>query len=211
MQPKQSRKKVQNSVALLESGNTGDSSEQSPTAAIAQPEACSNDYFLDPDRPLMTVEQQTKLAGDGVHSARGLKRTSPAVYDGVLRALNEGIGIRSIATAYRVSVNTVYAVREREYLPAWADKSKIKKLVRKLAYYSLERIEEELPSLPADKLPVLMGILVDKMQALDGEPGTIIEHRQTVTLQSWEDVIASLPCLPVEKTASGAVIETESQ
>jgi hypothetical protein len=192
----------------ISAGVLGENSAEHCSLALNESgEHCSEDYFCDPDKPLMSPEQIAELAGRGVYSGRGLLRHRPEIYKAVVRALNEGIGLTQIAKAFGVSPSTVYAVREREYRPNWQDKTRIKKMVRKLANFTLERIEEELPTLPADKLPVLMGILIDKMQALDGEPGSIVEHRQTVTLQSWTDLVASLPEVAPEKMASGTVIE----
>lgn len=208
MPRKTTEKKVKNSVALSGPSPAESPIEQRSSELLADPQACSTDHFLDPDRPLMTEQQQAELAGAGVYSARGLKRTRPEIYDGITRALNEGIGVRSIAAAYKTSVHTVYAIREREYRPNWADKSKVRAMIKKLVGFTLERIEDELPSLPADKLPVLAGILIDKMQALDGEPGQIVEHRHAVTLEAWKDVIQGLPEAP-EKPVEGAVIDVE--
>lgn len=196
------KKKIASLQEFQSNADSGPKPRNIP-ALIASPDpsdSVASESLLDPERPLMSPSEMEALAGAGVHSARYLQRSDPKKYQGITRALNEGIGLRSIAKAYGVSIQSVYAIREREYAPMLQDKTQIKKLVRKLARYSLERIEDELPTLPAERLPVLMGILIDKMQALDGEPNVIVGTTNQVTPEAWQKLLDSIP------TISGEVV-----
>lgn len=114
----------------------------------------------------------------GTFSGERLARQRPEVYRGVCQALAEGISARAIARAYRVSPGTVAAIREREAVSIGALKTGLAADARRGATLAIERIIEEIDQIKREQLPVVAGILIDKMQILEGAPTSITAQAQ---------------------------------
>jgi hypothetical protein len=108
--------------------------------------------------------------------------------------LAEGLGLRAIARAYKVSVNTVRGIMVRETGPIDTDKKGISLSLRQFARLAVDRMIEEVDLIPIDKLPIAAAIAVDKFQVLDGEATVITgSSADRIKVDRFNDLIASLP------------------
>ena len=118
---------------------------------------------------------EKQLAEAGEFTGERLFRDRPEVYQEVIRLYAEKQGIRMIARICKVSVNTVYAVLEREPAAVETAKKRIINNLRKAAEIGSERMPEVMQELAADKLAVPLAITLDKLQLLTGEPTARVE------------------------------------
>lgn len=136
------------------------------------------DSLLERDQAQLSLldvpeEQRERLEAKGEFTGERLHAQDPDRYRAIVGALAEGIGLRAIARAYKVSPNTVRAIRVREAGPIDTDKKEISHRLRQFARMASDRLVEEIDDIPIDKLPLATAIVVDKMQLLDGEATTI--------------------------------------
>lgn len=170
--------------------------EQLAQAARAQPE-------------LFVAEEDGADAGLAVATTAGsfsgerLAKGDPARYQAILRALAEGMGIRQIARAFRVSANTVAAVRRREGSCIETEKEGLAHLLRLGARLGVERIVDEIGEFRRESLPIAVGILIDKAQLLAGDPTSIVGRQDGAGAGTFADVLAAA------RAARGEVIEAE--
>lgn len=122
----------------------------------------------------LEVAEKT-LAESGEFTGERLFRDRPEVYQEIIRLYAEKQGIRMIARLCRVSVNTVYAVLEREPAAVETAKKRIINNLRKAAEIGSERLPEVMQELSADKLAVPLAITLDKLQLLTGEATARVE------------------------------------
>ena len=118
---------------------------------------------------------EKQLAEAGEFTGERLFRDRPEVYEEIIRLYAEKQGIRMIARICKVSVNTVYAVLEREPAAVETAKKRIINNLRKAAEIGSERMPEVMQELAADKLAVPLAITLDKLQLLTGEPTARVE------------------------------------
>ena len=118
---------------------------------------------------------EKQLAEAGEFTGERLFRDRPEVYQEIIRLYAEKQGIRMIARICKVSVNTVYAVLEREPAAVETAKKRIINNLRKAAEIGSERMPEVMQELAADKLAVPLAITLDKLQLLTGEPTARVE------------------------------------
>lgn len=139
-------------------------------------------------------EQVERLEAKGEFTGERLHARDPDRYRAIVAALAEGIGIRAIARAYRVSVNTVRAIRFRESGPIDTDKKEISTRLRQFARMASDRLVEEIDEIPIDKLPLATAIVIDKVQLLDGEATSITGTAgPTVDAAKFNEWIQNLP------------------
>ncbi len=144
------------------------------------------------------------LQAAGHFSGEQLFRADREKYDTIVAALGEGMGIRQIARALKVSTNTVRAIRDRECELVDDGKRRTAQALRRFARMGAERLVEEIDEIPVDKLPLAVAIAVDKAQLLDGEATARIETVKSYDPGAWQELVQSLPEIPVQ----GTVIET---
>lgn len=117
-------------------------------------------------------------------------------YDWCVALLAEGMPFYRIAKLLKISINTVRVVRAREPRAIDAEKEELAGLARDGARMCLEGIVEALSDdarrkkIPADRLAVMAGILVDKALVLRGEASVIIGHGESKA--SHDDFNAAL-------------------
>lgn len=111
----------------------------------------------------------------------------------IISALAEGLGVRQIARAFKVSPNTVLALRRNSAPDIDADKARAAGRFGDLRDLAVERMIEEIDSMPRQTLPIVAGIASDKHELLRGAPTARIEHDHSFEVQSVADWIASLP------------------
>jgi len=110
----------------------------------------------------------------------------------VLEYLAKGGGIHEAAKECRLNVRTVMAIRTREvkdnpkFAQAYYSTRTPARLLH-LANQAMDRMEEEMQSLPAGVLPVVMGVALDKYLALSGQASQVVEHRHSVSLGAAAD------------------------
>ena len=138
-------------------------------AAEAEASAPALSFFSE-----LEVAEKT-LAESGEFTGERLFRDRPEVYQEIIRLYAEKQGIRMIARLCRVSVNTVYAVLEREPAAVETAKKRIINNLRKAAEIGSERLPEVMQELAADKLAVPLAITLDKLQLLTGEATARVE------------------------------------
>lgn len=136
------------------------------------------DSLLERDQAQLSLldvpeEQRERLENRGEFTGERLYAQDPDRYRAIVGALAEGIGLRAIARAYKVSPNTVRAIRVREAGPIDTEKKEISLRLRQFARMASDRLVEEVDEIPVDKLPLATAIVIDKMQLLDGEATTI--------------------------------------
>lgn len=106
-------------------------------------------------------------------------RDRPALYESIVRALGEGMGIRQTARALDVHTDTVAAIRDRESHRVGTLKQVTASNLRRFAAVASERLLEEVDKLAPLQLAIATGIAIDKSQLLEGQATSITEHRDT--------------------------------
>lgn len=143
----------------------------------------------------------------GVTTGERLFQQRPKVYKAVVAALAEGtIGIRAICRAFNVHPNTVHAVMDREKISIETLKTQTINNLRKVAALGSERLMELVNdgSVKPGELAILLGVTVDKLQLLQGEATSRVEHVQAPSHDDINSYIDSLPSAnAVEITGSG--------
>lgn len=147
------------------------------------------------DMPDSHFEVQESL---GEFTGERLFKRKPDLYRIILSALAEGMGIRQISRAFHVSTNTIMAVRDRESSVIDTEKTKISMNLRKFARLATERLIEEVDFIDIDKLGVPLGIVIDKMQLLDGQATSRIEHVPAPAIDDFNRIIDALPVVEGE-------------
>lgn len=121
-----------------------------------------------------------------------LFKTDPDKYRMIVNALAEGMAIRQIARAFKVSPGTVNAVKENEVIPIGAQKEKLANKLHTLAKMSVERLIDENDKIPLNSLAVVVGIAVEKMQLLQGEATQRIESTKGPSMEDFNKYLESL-------------------
>lgn len=175
------------SDSLLNDNADEPSASRSLLATLdSQPQQLS---LLDCDPEL--VKELTKGKA-GQFTAELLFERDVEKYKLIVTALAGGLSIRKMAKALRVSPGTITAVRDREGLSIGAQKGGIVRLLQQFAAAGAERLLEELHDIPIDKLPVALGIVIDKMQLLAGEATSRHEEKRTVSFDDYSAMLAQL-------------------
>lgn len=104
-----------------------------------------------------------------------------------LDLLAKGGGINETAEQVGINKRTLMAIRTKEVQdnPAFATKyysTRTPARLLHLANQAMERMSEEIESLPPGVLPVVMGVALDKYMALSGQASSIHEVRHQVSL-----------------------------
>ena len=132
-------------------------------------------------------------------TAARLFSKNPERYRLIVSVIAEGLPIRWICQAFKVSHHSIQAIREREPKIIATEKRLLAGKHRFASRICVEKIIEALEHLePKDlrdvqSLGVLNGILVEKMQLLDGEATSIVEKPKGPTLDDIRRVYEALP------------------
>lgn len=177
-------------------------------AAEAEASAPALSFFSE-----LEVAEKT-LAESGEFTGERLFRDRPEVYQEIIRLYAEKQGIRMIARLCRVSVNTVYAVLEREPAAVETAKKRIINNLRKAAEIGSERLPEVMQELSADKLAVPLAITLDKLQLLTGEATARVEKVE-IRPDQVRTFLEQLPVIEAELVDEDSLIgiagETDGQ
>jgi transcriptional regulator with XRE-family HTH domain len=121
-----------------------------------------------------------------------LFKTDPGKYRMIVDALAEGMAIRQIARAFKVSPGTVNAVKENEVIPIGAQKEKLANKLHTLAKMGVERLIDENDKIPLNSLAVVVGIAIEKMQLLQGEATQRIESTKAPSMEDFNKYLETL-------------------
>lgn len=160
--------------------------------------AVSQDLIALPDLPgiesgwemlLPAEEQRKRFTGD-------LLAKNEERLQAVIHALAEGMAMRRIAKAFGISVNTVIAVNRRFGSEVETQKKEVGMKCLAAGRLAVERIVEEIDSLPKASLPIVAGVMLDKGQLLTGGATHRLESVKTnlhlhADINDW---VESLPC-----------------
>ena len=116
-----------------------------------------------------------------------------ARFAAILRALGEGMPQTQIARAYGVSRNTLGAIIARHPHLVERERRMTAGLSAVLARGCAEKMLEMIDRIPANVLPIVMGIATDKSLLLDGRPTAITETKRGPTADELNAYIDSLP------------------
>lgn len=130
----------------------------------------------------------------GVSTGARVQAQRPKVYEWVLRALAEGMSMRSIRRLTGLHYCTIAAIREHAGQSIESQKKSIANDLRMFAKLGAERLIEDIDAIPLQTLPIAMGIAVQRGMELEGAPTVIHEHR----LKRISDFRPLLDALPVD-------------
>lgn len=132
---------------------------------------------------------------DGVYTGQRLRQLQPAKHKVICQLLAAGVGILRIAALVKVSHHTVVAIRDGSADAVAAEKRQISDQLRLAVRLLVERSIDEIEDIPLEKVPFFIGVMVDKMQLLDGQPTARLDTVASggTTLEAFKRYIESLP------------------
>lgn len=151
------------------------------------------DWFAELDEK---AQQEALLAEDrGEFSGARLFLRRPAVYKACAAALMSGElgGVKRIAKALGVSVNTVRAVRDREGFSVDTIREKTQRALACATLDLAERFAEESHDLKLSQAAVPLGIIAEKMELLGGRATQRVEKVAVAPIEDFNAYIAKLP------------------
>jgi hypothetical protein len=159
-----------------------------------------------PDDFFITEREDGKPARPR-YTARLFFRRRPQEYQRTVELLAAGLDLREVSRMMRVHHRTVAAVREAEGSRIDTYKQRVISNLRSAVEVLSGALSDSVASLPARDQPVAFGILVDKLQLLEGEPTSRTEHVLEVRL-THDAVARAIAALPVE-TGCGHLAEPQ--
>tara|TARA_Y100000593_G_scaffold16523_1_gene32800 strand:- start:37 stop:537 length:501 start_codon:yes stop_codon:yes gene_type:complete len=124
-----------------------------------------------------------------------LYRTNPEKYGRIASLLSEGVPIGRIANLLGTSPHMVRAVQVREGASIATNKQYVADMLMTTAMVGAEKLLEHVcnDEIPAATLPIALGIIIDKMQTLSGDPTQIVQVKKEMTVSEFNDMIKDLP------------------
>jgi hypothetical protein len=161
---------------------------------VAADEAAAPSLFL-----VNTEEEgNQEMERRGEFTAERLMESRPTIYRAIVDGLGQGLGVRQLCRAYRVSHHTVAAVMARESAAVATLKERTVSVLRTFGRLAADRLLDEVDQIPIQSLPIALGIAVEKAELLAGGATSRIEH--TESGPTHEDYLRMI---------SGKVIEAE--
>jgi hypothetical protein len=161
---------------------------------VASEESAAPSLFL-----VSTEEEgNQEMERRGEFTAERLMESRPTIYRAIVDGLGQGLGVRQLCRAYRVSHHTVSAVMARESQTVATLKERTVSVLRTFGRLAADRLLDEVDQIPIQSLPIALGIAVEKAELLAGGATSRIEH--TESGPTHEDYIRMI---------SGNVIEAE--
>jgi len=115
----------------------------------------------------------------GEFTAERLIERRPAIYRSIVEGYAQGLSVRQLCRAYRVSHHTVSAVVEREPNAIATYKEEFIASCRKFQRLSIDRLNDEVYEIPIQTVAVAFGIVSDKLSIAQGGATSRIEHTQS--------------------------------
>jgi hypothetical protein len=161
---------------------------------VAAEQAAAPSLFL-----VSTEEEGNKeMERRGEFTAERLMESRPTIYRALVDGLGQGLGVRQLCRAYRVSHHTVAAVMARESSTVATLKERTVATLRTFGRLAADRLLDEVDQIPIQSLPIALGIAVEKAELLAGGATSRIEHLEAGP--THEDYLQLI---------SGKVIEAE--
>jgi len=131
--------------------------------------------------PAITTPEETCPS---LFTGTTLAKKDPEKYGRVVQKLAEGVSMNRIAKVEKLSPGTVAAIAKREHKSVDAVQTLTAGLTSYASQACLERIIDKLDrdEIPAGVLPICFGILRDKERGDLGQAQTVVEHKQTLTI-----------------------------
>lgn len=148
---------------------------------------------------LLTIERRA-AAGGGDHDGSRIVRDRERL-EAILQALAEGMPVRQVCRAYRVSHNTLAAIRQRWPESADTEKKRLASLCSTFARTAIERALDDVDRIPPGMLVLAAAQATDKMLLLTGEATSRVEHKREIGREDVEGYLRRLP----SAASSGAV------
>ena len=123
-----------------------------------------------------------------------LKHTEERIKE-MLQARAEGLGVRACARIYKMSEHTVLAIEEKYSSDVATLKKDLARDCRTAGRMAVSRMIAEMADMPKTSLPIIAGVMIDKMQVLEGEPSAIIGNHVGIA-QEREDLNSMIAALP---------------
>jgi hypothetical protein len=115
----------------------------------------------------------------GEFTAERLMESRPTIYKALVDGLGQGLGVRQLCRAYRVSHHTVAAVMARESQAVATLKERTVSVLRTFGRLAADRLLDEVDQIPIQSLPIALGIAVEKAELLSGGATSRIEHAES--------------------------------
>jgi hypothetical protein len=149
---------------------------------------------------LVSTEEEgnQEMERRGEFTAERLMDSRPTIYRALVDGLGQGLGVRQLCRAYRVSHHTVAAVMARESSTVATLKERTVATLRTFGRLAADRLLDEVDQIPIQSLPIALGIAVEKAELLAGGATSRIEHLEAGP--THEDYLQLI---------SGKVIEAE--
>jgi hypothetical protein len=142
---------------------------------VAADEAASPALFL-----VSTEEEgNQEMERRGEFTAERLMESRPTIYKALVDGLGQGLGVRQLCRAYRVSHHTVAAVMARESAAVATVKERTVSVLRTFGRLAADRLLDEVDQIPIQSLPIALGIAVEKAELLAGGATSRIEHTES--------------------------------
>jgi hypothetical protein len=174
--------------------NMAKRSKSSLLDQVAAEESAAPSLFL-----VSTEEEgNQEMERRGEFTAERLMESRPTIYKALVDGLGQGLGVRQLCRAYRVSHHTVAAVMARESQAVATLKERTVSVLRTFGRLAADRLLDEVDQIPIQSLPIALGIAVEKAELLSGGATSRIEHSDSGP--THEDYLRMI---------SGKVIEAE--
>lgn len=113
------------------------------------------------------------------YSGDQLRQRDPLRYEAVIRALKAGLTNKLTHELFGLSMETVAAIRKNENVAAHSDAELVNNL-RHTVHVGSQKLLDAVESgvYDPEKLPVAIGILIDKIHQIEGKPTTIVRHER---------------------------------
>jgi hypothetical protein len=142
---------------------------------VAAEESAAPSLFL-----ISTEEQgNEEMERRGEFTAERLMESRPTIYRAIVDGLGQGLGVRQLCRAYRVSHHTVAAVMARESSAVATLKERTVSVLRTFGRLAADRLLDEVDQIPIQSLPIALGIAVEKAELLAGGATSRIEHTES--------------------------------
>jgi hypothetical protein len=127
---------------------------------------------------LVSTEEEgnQEMERRGEFTAERLMESRPTIYRAIVDGLGQGLGVRQLCRAYRVSHHTVAAVMARESAAVATLKERTVSVLRTFGRLAADRLLDEVDQIPIQSLPIALGIAVEKAELLSGGATSSIEH-----------------------------------
>lgn len=137
--------------------------------------------------PKLRLRDQDRFTG---------KNCPPDKRKAIVELIKTGAPKVEIAQALACSPQTVVAVRDADLGPEWRKESSngLKRVARDLIYHFQQA---PLQDIPWAVKPVMLGIVLDKIAQLDGEPQMVVGHRHSVDLSGLQTSLSAPPEIDV--------------